>query len=703
MKLNSTLSRIALWVALLGTLILLPAQFFKLHAQPPSCTQLQAMVKVYTDSMRGNHSGTGSHNVNTRRRLLAMDSIVALCSVPVPPPPVPPANQPPVAAFVYACVAIPGSPTLMHNCTLDASTSSDPDGTIASYAWVWPGKLDRTGVQAQYAGTPGTYPGVTLTVTDDKGATASTAQTVVIGGGGPQPPPPAPTPPPAPPPAPPPSPPPGTGPFPRLGVAEPPRVRVDPSRPAGPFTPVAVTTCAMLSSAMQMVQRGSELVLAKGLDCSQTLTLLAKPGPGWIIIRTEGYVHTLGQRMTPSRAAQLQLATIRAPSTANPAVKADPNATRYRLEGLQFTNGPAVVEMYNLVMLGDFDADADDATMEDLQVVGSYIYATPGARFVGRGVLAHARRSLVEDNWIEGFYNPGTDAQAVSSWNTPGPLRIVNNYLSATGQSWFIGGGDASWGTFGAPADVEIGRNHNVKPAVWCSQPPPPGVLKNADEIKGGARVYVYEEVIDGSCRGGQTGGAIVLKTACRNCSTRDVTLVDILIRNVGEWGSISGPEGVPADSGTRRITIARMVVEGLFNSAPWVGGNRPFRIALGAPPAAGPSVAQIEYTDSRFVDFTGPTPNAFAMIDGPVPGLIFRNVVGKHGTYGFWTATGIGLAGWNAVRVDSTSQWQNVTIIGTSSIAYPAGTTFSASASATAGTDPVTLRAKLASVVQPR
>lgn len=73
--------------------------------------------------------------------------------------------------------------------TLSAAGSSDPDGTISSYAWSFGDGTTGTGPSPVKSwGTLGTFP-VTLTVTDNQGATATAqASATISSGGGNQPP-----------------------------------------------------------------------------------------------------------------------------------------------------------------------------------------------------------------------------------------------------------------------------------------------------------------------------------------------------------------------------------------------------------------------------------------------------------------------------------------------------------------------------------
>lgn len=82
----------------------------------------------------------------------------------------------PVARFTFT----PSNPRPQQSISFDATESSDSDGTISSYSWTFgDGNSDSGNTTAHSYTTDGSF-NVTLTVTDDDGATSSFSQTVAV-------------------------------------------------------------------------------------------------------------------------------------------------------------------------------------------------------------------------------------------------------------------------------------------------------------------------------------------------------------------------------------------------------------------------------------------------------------------------------------------------------------------------------------------
>ncbi|WP_155119342.1 family 20 glycosylhydrolase [Halomicrobium katesii] len=89
-------------------------------------------------------------------------------------------NEAPNASFTVS----PSSPTTGESVTVDAADSSDADGSISSYAWDFGDDATASGQTATHTyDSSGEYT-ITLTVTDDDGATDTNATTVSVGGDG---------------------------------------------------------------------------------------------------------------------------------------------------------------------------------------------------------------------------------------------------------------------------------------------------------------------------------------------------------------------------------------------------------------------------------------------------------------------------------------------------------------------------------------
>jgi subtilisin family serine protease len=84
----------------------------------------------------------------------------------------PPANSAPTAEFTFACTNL--------TCSFDARGSRDQDGSITRYAWAFGDGSSATGATISKTYSAGGTRLVTLTVTDDAGATATQSRSVTV-------------------------------------------------------------------------------------------------------------------------------------------------------------------------------------------------------------------------------------------------------------------------------------------------------------------------------------------------------------------------------------------------------------------------------------------------------------------------------------------------------------------------------------------
>jgi hypothetical protein len=486
--------------------------------------------------------------------------------------------------------------------------------------------------------------------------------------------------------------------FPKLGVAEPPRVRLDPAvlRPTTFKRVINVKSCGEWQRAMDAARSGEAIDVAPGLACAQTLVLKPKDNcEQRIAIRTAGREYTPGQRLRPSQVERAPLARIEAPKDLSQAIVAAPGANCWWLESLEITAAPNVNNINYLVILGTREVTPMDSTISDIHIVGSWIHGRPELPLT-RCVALNHQVGIIEDNWIDDCHAKGADSQAILAYNGGGPYRIVNNHLGGAGECILFGGADPNRVGL-VPSDIEIRGNYCYTPPSWLGK----WTIKNLFELKAVRRIWVEGNVFDGCMVDGQIGLAWVIKSAnqsgrCPQCSTSDVTMVDNLVRNTVGFLSLSGPTSKnPLDSTTRRITLTRNLLAEQVGTPPY-NPRRPGQHVVVS--IVGP-VQDVEITNSRIADYAANPNEAIRFAGPPTRRIRLENLVLKKGTYGVF-GNGEGKSTWERFADESQSVWKNVTVLGANVSRYPRGT--KASAGPTEGVDPARIRAKVANVVVP-
>ena len=126
----------------------------------PGSTPAQVTSAIITNSTANKVTNPGAGSPN---RLLYMGFIGGG-----------PGNLPPVASFTWSC-------TPARLCSFDGTGSSDPDGTITAYVWkLANGNTVSTASTFSRQFTATTSFALTLTVTDNAGATGSQTQTITV-------------------------------------------------------------------------------------------------------------------------------------------------------------------------------------------------------------------------------------------------------------------------------------------------------------------------------------------------------------------------------------------------------------------------------------------------------------------------------------------------------------------------------------------
>jgi hypothetical protein len=228
---------------------------------------------------------------------------------------------------------------------------------------------------------------------------------------------------------------------------------------------INVTQGEDLQAALDSAIAGDVIKLEAGATFTGNFSLPNKEGSDWITIRSsadDSELPSPDTRLNPSYANLLP--RIISPNSA-PALRAEAGAHNYRMLGLEFTIAADVMLNYGVVRLGEGDEKDAALLPRDLVIDRCYIHGHPMAD-VSRGIALNSASTEVINSRISEIHGIGFDTQAIAGWNGPGPFKINNNYLEASGENVMFGGADPSIPEL-VPSDIEFRLNHCAKPLSW--------------------------------------------------------------------------------------------------------------------------------------------------------------------------------------------------------------------------------------------
>jgi hypothetical protein len=419
-----------------------------------------------------------------------------------------------------------------------------------------------------------------------------------------------------------------------------------------------------LQAAINSAQLGDTIVLQAGAAFSGPITLPNKTsGSGWVYIRSSAYgsLPDPGTRVGPADAAAMPKIT--AKGTGGTAIGTAAGAHHFRFVGIEITPASGNF-IYNLISIGNSDTSLSTLP-SNIVFDRCYIHAeaTLGGR---RGVAMDGKYVAVVDSYVSGFREQGADSQALWAYNTPGPLKIVNNYLEAAGENVMFGGADAQI-TNVSPSDIEIRGNLFFKPTSWINSS---WTVKNLLEFKNAKRALVVDNRFENNWAAAQNGFSILVTPRNQNGSApwsgvQDISIIKNVLVNLGQAFNIAGRDDANTSTVTQRILIQDNVVG--ITSLNGAAGR--FLQTISGP-------VDVTVDHNTWFNATGESYH-FAENSPKAVGFTFTNNLGTKARYGFLGTGQATVLNTLAAYFSSYVLTKNA-IIGTNDTSsYPAGNYF--------------------------
>jgi IPT/TIG domain/Putative Ig domain len=419
---------------------------------------------------------------------------------------------------------------------------------------------------------------------------------------------------------------------------------------------------------------GTILQLPRGSVDKEIITLPQKAcaSDKWIIITTAGVsLPAQGTRLDPS-AFVGQIARLTQSASGESTIQTQHNSpvNHYWLAGLEIEQTAPIV--YMTIDIGTYAATPDQLP-SNIVIDRCYVHGK-ATNDVQRDILLNGSNLAVVDSYVSEGHWAGVDAQAISTWNGSGPLKITNNFLEGSGENVLIGGAVALPEL--VPSDIEIRSNYFHKSLSWRKADPSyggiPWTVKNLLEFKNAQRVLVDGNIFENNWTMAQTGTAVLFTPRAEFGKmpwdvVQDITFTHNLVQHAaGAFDMLGIDDTDKTTTGIVRMRRA-LIKDNLLldiSKTNWTGYGALFELLSGV--------------NSITIDHnTGFSDHFFALADGvPSSKLVFTNNIVERGEAGF---VGSGTAEGTAAltKFAPAAVFSYNVIVGGNSSLYPAGNLF--------------------------
>lgn len=337
---------------------------------------------------------------------------------------------------------------------------------------------------------------------------------------------------------------------------------------------------------------GGDTITIRANDTfSGAFTLPNKAGSSYITVQSSAAASLpTDTRIGPAQSSLMP--KLMASVDAEPALQTQASAHHYKFIGIEFlpisiTIAPTF-DIYDIVRIGTGSETSLSTIPTNITFERCWIHGLDGESNQ-RGISFNVAEGTVKDSYISKIHGLGFDTQAICTWNGPGPLHFINNFLEGAGENILIGGSDPKVTNL-VPSDIEIKRNYIFKPLSWKAGDPSYAgfhwTIKNSLELKNAKNVTIDANIIENCWVDGQTGVPVLFTVRNQDntapwSTVENVTFTNNIVR--GTKGVINflgwDNEGAPGLQSTG-ATISNNLAYNI-SSEPWVLINRFYNVTI--------------------------------------------------------------------------------------------------------------------------
>jgi hypothetical protein len=334
---------------------------------------------------------------------------------------------------------------------------------------------------------------------------------------------------------------------------------------------IKVSPSQKLQSVIDRARPGDVIELEAGKVYEGPITLPKKSGESYITIRSS----RAGELPDDARVGPDQgelFAKLQSATPGEPAIKTAPGSHHYRFIGLEVSTATDDMKVYDLVRIGDSKQTPADVP-HNLIIDRSWIHGWPKQE-VQRGITLNGADVTISNSYVSEIHGRGYDTQALCGWNGPGPFRIINNYLEASGENIMFGGADPSIPDL-IPTDIQIRNNYLFKPLSWKVGHPTYGgihwTVKNLLEIKMGRNIVIDGNVMENSWGDAQIGYAVLFTVRNQDgkapwATIENVTLTNNIVKNSEQGFQLLGKDWPNVSQRASGLKIENNLFTGIGN-----------------------------------------------------------------------------------------------------------------------------------------